>query len=104
MATTGNEEVISMEMDPLKLENVCVNPWSTVKDLSEFLNYCCPECDYRDKFEHSFSYHALQNHKNNATVYFENNKIKTENEMESIAENHVIKSETTKNKQSTKIR
>ena len=133
-----------MEMDPLKLENDYVNPWTAVKDLSEFLNYCCPECDYRDKFEQSFSCHALQNHKN-SSAYFENNKIKfrtikiatqeTENEenqndfaqesdidtdadwrnvkikiendmemeMESISGDHVIKSETTKNKQSQKI-
>ena len=39
------KEVIPMEIDPLKLENVYVNPWTTVEDLSEFLNYCCPECD-----------------------------------------------------------
>ena len=72
---SGTKEVISMEMDPLKLENVYVNPWSTVEDLSEFLNYCCPECDYKDRFEQSFSYHALQNHKN-AAVFFASNKNK----------------------------
>ena len=64
-----------MEIDPLKLENVYVNPWTTVEDLSEFLNYCCPECDYKDRFEQSFSYHALQNHKN-STVFFASNKNK----------------------------
>ena len=57
------------------LEYVYANPWSTVKDLSEFLNYCCPECDYTDKFEQSFSYHALQNHKN-SSVFFASNKNK----------------------------
>ena len=57
------------------LEYVHPNPWSTVEDLSEFLNYCCPECDYTDKFEQSFSYHALQNHKN-STVFFASNKNK----------------------------
>ena len=72
---SSSKEVISMEMDPLKLENVYVNPWSTVEDLSEFLNYCCPECDYKDRFEQSFSYHALQNHKN-STVFFASNKNK----------------------------
>ena len=46
-----------------------------MEDLSEFLNYCCPECDYTDKFEQSFSYHALQNHKN-STVFFASNKNK----------------------------
>ena len=88
---SSSKEVISMEMDPLKLENVYVNPWSTVEDLSEFLNYCCPECDYIDRFEQSFSYHALQNHKN-AAVFFASNKkklsiakLETEtNEMDSI--------------------
>jgi uncharacterized C2H2 Zn-finger protein len=69
------KEVIPMEIDPLKLENVYVNPWTTVKDLSEFLNYCCPECDYKDRFEQSFSYHALQNHKN-STTFFASNKNK----------------------------
>ena len=72
---SSSKEVISIEMDPLKLENIYVNPWSTVEDLSEFLNYCCPECDYKDRFEQSFSYHALQNHKN-STVFFASNKNK----------------------------
>ena len=75
MEENNSKEEISMEMDPIKLENAFVNPWIEVEDLSEFLNYCCPECDYKDKNEQSFSYHALQTHKN-ATIFFASNKEK----------------------------
>ena len=75
MEENNSKEEISMELDPIKLENAYVNPWTTVEDLSEFLNYCCPECDYKDKNEQSFSYHALQTHKN-ATIFFASNKEK----------------------------
>ena len=59
---SSSKEVISIEMDPLKLENVYVNPWSTVEDLSEFLNYCCPECDWKDQNKQNFVNHASTYH------------------------------------------
>merc|ERR1712083_493801 len=37
------------------------NPWS-VEDLSFFLRYCCPECDFSDHNLKSFTEHALEKH------------------------------------------
>ena len=37
------------------------NPWC-VTDLEDFLYYCCPECDQRDKNKDYFLEHALQQH------------------------------------------
>ena len=42
-------ETIVMNVNPVKLEEIDEteeNPWS-VEDVSVFLNYCCPECDYK---------------------------------------------------------
>ena len=38
-----------------------VNPWSS-GNLDEFLYYCCPECDVKDKCTESFLQHALECH------------------------------------------
>ena len=37
------------------------NPWS-VKNLDEFLYYCCPECDVRNHSKELFLQHAFENH------------------------------------------
>ena len=34
------------------------NPWS-VPNVSEFLKYCCPECEYSDQNLDDFSEHAI---------------------------------------------
>ena len=46
------------------------NPWN-VSDLSLFLRYCCPECDYKCEEVHLFCEHALDVHKN-SNVLLEN--------------------------------
>ena len=66
-------ETIVMNVNPVKLEEIDIdeteeNPWS-VEDVSVFLNYCCPECDYKDQDLNVFSEHALHNHLN-ATALF----------------------------------
>ena len=35
-----------------------INPWM-VDNVSVFLNYCCPECDFKEKNLQLFSDHAL---------------------------------------------
>ena len=55
-------------VDPLKVEGFDGNPW-LVDDVSVFLNYCCPECDYKEKDLRVFSDHALENHEK-ATAFF----------------------------------
>ena len=66
-------ETIVMNLNPVKLEEIEIdeteeNPWS-VEDVSVFLNYCCPECDYKNQDLNVFSEHALHNHFN-ATALF----------------------------------
>ena len=73
-------ETIVMNVNPVKLEEIDIdeieenqisnfqNPWS-VEDVSVFLNYCCPECDYKNQDVTIFSEHALHNHLN-ATALF----------------------------------
>ena len=68
--------------DPLELENMD-NPWS-VLDLSEFLKYCCPECDFKDINVQVFSNHAKISHKN-ASTFFQNENI-IENDSSHIEE------------------
>ena len=56
--------------DPRKLEaSDASNPWM-VDNVSVFLNYCCPECDFKAKTLKLFSNHALENHEE-ALVLFE---------------------------------
>ena len=45
----------------IKTEICESNPWS-VEDVSIFLKYHCPECDYFDGNLEMFSDHALENH------------------------------------------
>ena len=63
-------ETIVMNIDPVKLEDVDVNenPWS-VDDASVFLNYCCPECEYKNQDLQVFTEHALENHVNATTLF-----------------------------------
>ena len=65
-----------METDLFKIENYETSPWS-VQDLSEFLNYCCPECDFKDKNVQIFSDHAVGNHKDSNIFFGIENKLIT---------------------------
>ena len=48
-------------IDPLKIECEETNP-SLVENISVFLKYCCPECDFNDAKLEIFTNHALENH------------------------------------------
>ena len=79
MDPDDTSKVIFIDTDHIKIENSHIrSPWS-VEDVSEFLKYCCPECDFKDKNLQSFSYHALGNHMD-ASIFFgsENNIIRPE--------------------------
>ena len=39
-----------------------INPWK-VENLKEFLNYCCPQCDFWCKEESEFYSHSVETHK-----------------------------------------
>ena len=47
-----------MEVDD-KLETF--NPWK-VENIDQFLNYCCPECDTKQKTKSDFIVHAIDAH------------------------------------------
>ena len=49
-----------MEVDD-KME--MFNPWK-VDNLDQFLNYCCPECDSKQKSKADFIIHAIDAHPN----------------------------------------
>ena len=44
------------------------NPWS-VEDVSVFLKYCCPECDYQILDYEMFANHAEKNHTKSITLF-----------------------------------
>ena len=53
------DETILPNIYPIKVETIPdINPW-LVDNVSVFLNYCCPECDFKEKNLQLFSDHAL---------------------------------------------
>ena len=66
-----------------EMETTFSNPWN-VSDLSDFLRYCCPECDYRCEQVHSFCNHAIEEHEN-AKVLIRNEQFE-ESHIEVIQE------------------
>ena len=50
------------------------NPW-LVEDVSIFLKYNCPECNYNHKDLKAFSNHALENHENSTALFSRNNLL-----------------------------
>ena len=43
------------------VEDIKTNPWE-VNNLDQFLYFCCPECDEREKSKELFLQHALDQH------------------------------------------
>ena len=56
-----------MKPDDQKLDIKFFNPWN-VSDLSVFLKYCCPECDFKCNDAHFFCDHAIHKHKNSSAL------------------------------------
>ena len=78
----GVNESILPTIDPIKVETITeINPWM-VDNASDFLNYCCPECDFKDKNLHLFSDHALENHKKASVLFDEVSIDIKENQIE----------------------
>ena len=50
-----------LEEENYSESNFSVNPWD-VSNPEVFLNYCCPECDFKSNELFGFSQHALTNH------------------------------------------
>ena len=49
-------------------EDISSNPWA-VADVSEFLKYCCPECEFQTKVLDQFGYHAVSNHSKSSALF-----------------------------------
>merc|ERR1712008_551968 len=61
ISSNMNESILP-HIGPIKVEALPdINPWM-VDNVSVFLNYCCPECDFKEKNLQFFSDHALENH------------------------------------------
>ena len=59
------------------MDDICSdNPWSV--PIENFLHFCCPECDSKDKNRESFIQHALENHPM-AVEYLIKDELSTEN-------------------------
>ena len=57
------------------------NPWN-VNDVSDFLKYCCPECDFTDQNLPQFTDHALENHVL-SNILFNNTSLQEDSEIKS---------------------
>ena len=51
-----------------------MNPWNVSK-VSDFLKYCCPECDFQSVKLYNFEKHATQNHELSRTLFENTNNI-----------------------------
>ena len=49
---------LEIKLDP---DQVPLNPWD-VTNLDDFLYYCCPECDWKEKDKQTFVEHAVLSH------------------------------------------
>ena len=56
---TKNEDYPYFEIVYEKEEKVTSNPWE-VSSPSDFLKYCCPECDFKSEELQLFSQHRFQ--------------------------------------------
>ena len=53
-------------------EQKITNPWH-MTSISDFLYYCCAECNFKDKIEENFIGHATSEHPKSREI-FENNQ------------------------------
>ena len=56
------------------MDGIEVSPWC-VTNLDEFIYFCCPECDIRNKSKDTFLKHAFSKHLN-AQKYLQNLTVK----------------------------
>jgi hypothetical protein len=67
-------EQMEIDSDPLKNlkieDGLISNPWAG-NDISAFLKYCCPECEFNNLDSQIFTEHALENHINAAALFSE---------------------------------
>ena len=63
-----NNCLLIFEEESSESEN---NPWN-VRDVSEFLKYCCPECHEQSYNLESFANHAIENHPKGKTFFCDN--------------------------------
>ena len=52
----------------VEVEDTFLNPWC-VDDVSAFLKFCCPECNYHIPDIQMFSDHAAENHINSRALF-----------------------------------
>ena len=80
-------EVIELDYSGLraKLDQLdSFNPWA-VTDPSMFLNYCCPECDFKCNKLQTFSSHGLENHVKSSVLF----KVKPKNYDQTLVKENI---------------
>ena len=70
--TDSSQPKKKLKMEINDYETKAANPWAVSK-LEEFLNYNCPECEFKSKEKSEFYKHAIEDH-SNAQNYFKLNK------------------------------
>ena len=63
--------------NPVQSIKQTINHWQ-VEDVSIFLKYCCPGCEYNNENLSKFEDHAVENHENSLALFFNQRKIKVE--------------------------
>ena len=71
---------VQIKLEPESKENdsganFSVNPWD-VSNVSVFLSYCCPECDFKSGELLAFSKHAVINHVLSGPLFIDRNPLK----------------------------
>ena len=67
-------ETCENNVESIEMESFDTNPW-LVEDVTVFLKYCCPECEYNSEDSNVFSIHALQNHERSTSLFQDNYNI-----------------------------
>ena len=66
---SGKTKKVKVEAE---VEETLSNPWS-VDNVTDFLKFCCPECDYKIPDIQMFSDHAAENHTKSSALFGDRN-------------------------------
>ena len=80
-ATENHEKRVTINIEELfqNCEKI-KGPWK-VKNVSVFLKYCCPECNFADQDLQIFTDHATSNHKDASVLFPPENIVEESNEV-----------------------
>ena len=68
----------------VEVEETFSNPWC-VDDVSTFLKFCCPECNYQIPDIQMFSDHAAENHIKSRALFGEENTNEPQQQVQYVS-------------------